>query len=54
MEFCSGTLNNQGNCEKNGVHCAFAHGAGDLRQPVLDVNDRVVAEGKVGCYKKLF
>lgn len=26
----------RGFCVKNGPHCAFAHGPGDLRQPVYD------------------
>ncbi|XP_047024046.1 RING finger protein unkempt isoform X2 [Helicoverpa armigera] len=29
----------RGLCTKNGAHCAFAHGAPDLRPPVLDVRE---------------
>lgn len=28
-----------GNCTKNGVHCAFAHGAADMRPPVYDIRE---------------
>ena len=37
----------KGNCVKNGPHCAFAHGAHDLRQPVYDI--RELASGEVAC-----
>lgn len=40
VELCSGNLNAQGHCEKNGLHCAFAHGASDLRQPVMDKQEQ--------------
>ena len=29
----------RGHCVKNGPHCAFAHGAHDLRPPVYDVRE---------------
>lgn len=29
----------RGFCVKNGVHCAFAHGNSDLRNPVYDIRD---------------
>lgn len=29
----------RGLCTKNGAHCAFAHGAPDLRPPVLDARE---------------
>ena len=29
----------RGSCVKNGQHCAFAHGAQDLRPPVYDVRE---------------
>ncbi|ESO84776.1 hypothetical protein LOTGIDRAFT_196428 [Lottia gigantea] len=29
----------RGHCAKNGPHCAFAHGAGDLRPPVYDIHE---------------
>ena len=35
----------KGHCVKNGPHCAFAHGAHDLRQPVYDI--RELASGEV-------
>ena len=36
----------RGHCVKNGPHCAFAHGAHDLRPPVYDV--REVQSGSEG------
>ncbi len=33
------TLYSTGNCTKNGVHCAFAHGAADMRPPVYDIRE---------------
>ena len=29
----------KGNCVKNGPHCAFAHGAHDLRPPIYDIRE---------------
>lgn len=29
----------KGYCKKNGPHCAYAHGAQDLRAPVLDIRE---------------
>jgi len=29
----------KGNCTKNGTHCAFAHGASDMRPPVYDLKE---------------
>ncbi|XP_069510846.1 RING finger protein unkempt homolog isoform X2 [Ambystoma mexicanum] len=29
----------KGNCTKNGLHCAFAHGPHDLRSPVYDIRE---------------
>ena len=29
----------KGHCVKNGAHCAFAHGALDLRPPVYDIRE---------------
>ncbi|GAB6021376.1 hypothetical protein CHUAL_003983 [Chamberlinius hualienensis] len=29
----------KGFCKKNGLHCAYAHGAQDLRAPVLDIRE---------------
>ena len=33
---CVHDTDNRGYCVKNGPHCAFAHGANDLRPPVYD------------------
>ncbi|CAF0743299.1 unnamed protein product [Adineta steineri] len=33
---CTHESDMKGNCLKNGPHCSYAHGANDLRQPVLD------------------
>ncbi|CAF0936260.1 unnamed protein product [Adineta ricciae] len=33
---CTHDCDAKGNCLKNGLHCSYAHGANDLRQPVLD------------------
>lgn len=34
---CIHETDSKGNCTKNGVHCAFAHGPHDLRSPVYDI-----------------
>ncbi|XP_039257937.2 RING finger protein unkempt homolog [Styela clava] len=36
---CIHETDSRGNCVKNGPHCAFAHGAPDLRPPVYDVRE---------------
>ncbi|XP_025090223.1 RING finger protein unkempt homolog [Pomacea canaliculata] len=36
---CVYETDSRGNCVKNGPHCAFAHGASDLRPPVYDKNE---------------
>ena len=33
---CTHDSDGKGHCLKNGPHCSYAHGANDLRQPVLD------------------
>ncbi|CAF2494354.1 unnamed protein product [Rotaria sp. Silwood2] len=33
---CTHECDTKGHCLKNGPHCSYAHGANDLRQPVLD------------------
>jgi hypothetical protein len=33
---CTHESDLKGHCLKNGPHCSYAHGANDLRQPVLD------------------
>jgi hypothetical protein len=33
---CTHESDVKGHCLKNGPHCSYAHGANDLRQPVLD------------------
>ncbi|KPJ02599.1 RING finger protein unkempt [Papilio xuthus] len=39
----------RGLCTKNGAHCAFAHGAPDLRPPVLDVRELQALENPEGA-----
>uniref|UniRef100_A0A8B9F579 Unk like zinc finger n=1 Tax=Amazona collaria TaxID=241587 RepID=A0A8B9F579_9PSIT len=43
----------RGHCAKNGIHCAFAHGAHDLRPPVYDIRELQAQEtlqsGQLGC-----
>lgn len=39
-EKCIIDTENKGSCTKNGPHCAFAHGADDIRAPVFDINER--------------
>ncbi|XP_063445537.1 RING finger protein unkempt homolog isoform X1 [Mytilus trossulus] len=36
---CVYETDSKGNCVKNGPHCAFAHGAHDLRPPIYDVRE---------------
>ena len=36
---CVHDTDNRGYCVKNGPHCAFAHGANDLRPPVYDIRE---------------
>ncbi|XP_064608189.1 RING finger protein unkempt homolog isoform X2 [Liolophura sinensis] len=36
---CVHETDSKGHCVKNGPHCAFAHGADDLRPPVYDVRE---------------
>ncbi|XP_035414891.1 RING finger protein unkempt homolog isoform X14 [Cygnus olor] len=36
---CIHETDSKGNCTKNGVHCAFAHGPHDLRSPVYDIRE---------------
>ncbi|XP_026490804.1 putative E3 ubiquitin-protein ligase UNKL isoform X1 [Vanessa tameamea] len=38
----------RGLCTKNGAHCAFAHGAPDLRPPVLDMRELQALENPDG------
>ena len=33
---CTHETDGKGHCLKNGLHCSYAHGANDLRQPALD------------------
>ena len=37
---CVHDTDNRGYCVKNGPHCAFAHGANDLRPPVYDSREQ--------------
>ncbi|XP_030064106.1 RING finger protein unkempt homolog isoform X1 [Microcaecilia unicolor] len=36
---CIHETDSKGNCTKNGLHCAFAHGPHDLRSPVYDIRE---------------
>ena len=36
---CIHETDSKGNCAKNGVHCAFAHSAADMRPPVYDIRE---------------
>lgn len=48
---CVHETDSKGHCVKNGPHCAFAHGAHDLRQPVYDIREMQnveVAEKQLG------
>ncbi|KAK7112115.1 RING finger protein unkempt homolog [Littorina saxatilis] len=36
---CVYETDSRGNCVKNGPHCAFAHGANDIRPPVFDKSE---------------
>ena len=36
---CVHDTDNKGFCVKNGLHCAFAHGTGDLRTAVYDIRE---------------
>ncbi|XP_045211700.1 RING finger protein unkempt homolog isoform X1 [Mercenaria mercenaria] len=36
---CVYETDTKGHCVKNGPHCAFAHGPGDLRAPVYDIRE---------------
>lgn len=36
---CIYETDSKGHCVKNGPHCAFAHGAHDLRPPVYDIRE---------------
>ena len=36
---CIHETDSKGNCTKNGPHCAFAHGATDMRPPVYDIRE---------------
>merc|ERR1712106_254026 len=45
---CVHDTDNRGYCVKNGPHCAFAHGANDLRSPVYDSREQreLLGEGE--------
>jgi len=45
---CVHDTDNRGYCVKNGPHCAFAHGANDLRPPVYDIKEmQAIENGEV-------
>ena len=41
---CVHDTDNKGFCVKNGLHCAFAHGTGDLRTAVYDIREIAAIE----------
>ena len=41
---CVHDTDNKGFCVKNGLHCAFAHGTGDLRTSVYDIREIAAIE----------
>uniref|UniRef100_T1J1V5 RING-type E3 ubiquitin transferase n=1 Tax=Strigamia maritima TaxID=126957 RepID=T1J1V5_STRMM len=43
---CVHDTDSRGYCVKNGPHCAFAHGAHDLRPPVYDIREIQAMEGQ--------
>ncbi|KAF6198806.1 hypothetical protein GE061_006829 [Apolygus lucorum] len=45
---CVHDTDNRGYCVKNGAHCAFAHGSGDLRPPVYDIKEIQAIENPEG------
>ena len=42
---CVHETDSKGFCVKNGSHCAFAHGAQDLRPPVYDIRELTPTDG---------
>ena len=42
---CVHETDSKGFCVKNGSHCAFAHGAKDIRSPVYDIRE-LTPDGK--------
>lgn len=45
---CVHDTDNRGFCVKNGPHCAFAHGANDLRPPVYDIKElQAIENGEI-------
>jgi len=42
---CVHDTDNRGYCVKNGPHCAFAHGANELRTPVYEDRDQLLDSG---------
>uniref|UniRef100_H2YS29 C3H1-type domain-containing protein n=1 Tax=Ciona savignyi TaxID=51511 RepID=H2YS29_CIOSA len=44
---CIHETDSRGNCVKNGPHCAFAHGAQDLRPPVYDIREHALEQNQM-------
>ena len=42
---CVHETDSRGHCVKNGPHCAFAHGAMDMRPPAYDIRELQAADG---------
>lgn len=51
---CVHETDSRGFCVKNGVHCAFAHGNADLRNPVYDIRDLRVSYFNLFFGKTIF
>lgn len=50
---CIHETDENGHCEKNGPHCAFGHGADDLRSPTFDASCGVDVTSKGDLQEKL-
>ncbi|CAG5098525.1 Oidioi.mRNA.OKI2018_I69.XSR.g15748.t1.cds [Oikopleura dioica] len=50
---CIHETDENGHCEKNGPHCAFGHGADDLRSPTFDASCGIEVSSKGDLQEKL-
>lgn len=50
---CIHETDENGHCEKNGPHCAFGHGADDLRSPTFDASCGIEVSSKGELQEKL-
>lgn len=42
MYLCHYSTDSRGICEKNGLHCAYAHENHDIRLPLYDIEEQKV------------